>query len=142
MQIVFLNKALLIENIAQFLNILEEFPNEYWKEEHFLTDIKGKWEYSVYLKMPDKTVGGYIIASERNNSVHIHKFMIRKDLRNRGYGKSSFSVFQDYCKSQGKEAITLKVQKLNFDAIRFYRSLGFRNFNKKNELLILFKSII
>jgi ribosomal protein S18 acetylase RimI-like enzyme len=117
-----LTKEFMIENVREFISMTESnIIGEYWQESHFLAVLPGKWEYSFYVTDPEEKIAGFIIASEKEQSIHIHKFVVHKPFQNRGLG----SKMIDRILQQTNQPVTLKVQVANEDALRFYLRKGF-----------------
>jgi GNAT superfamily N-acetyltransferase len=57
-------------------------------------------------------------------SSDMHNIFIRKDKRNRGYGKQLMNRIITEARSLGAVALHVPVKSKNIDAIRFYRRMG------------------
>jgi len=120
-----LTRPALTGNIDQFIDILKDVPGEYWKADHFLKDLPGKFQVSCCAFTGDK-LAGYIISTTTNSSsAHIHKFMIASELRGKKIGQRLLSFFEDLVRKNNISIITLNVNEDNEDAIRFYKRYGF-----------------
>ncbi len=141
MEICRLKKVFLESNLGEFRKILKDIPYEYWGEEHFLMELNEKWKYSL-VAQKDQKVMGYIIASNKIESIHIHKFMVSISSRSQGMGLELLKKFEEICLKYGNFLITLKVYKKNGRAINFYLKNGFKLENNcNNELLMMSKNI-
>lgn len=139
MQITVLDKNTCSVYLQEFIEIIRDNLNEYWTEEHFMSDLPGKWQLSRIVKV-DETLAGFIIASRKNeNQVHVHKFAVSRKLRSNGIGKKLFEAFREQL--EPSSFITLKVYKENLDAIRFYENLQFApdDESPESELLLTLK---
>jgi len=136
-----LTKNFLDDRMDEFLDILKDIPLEYWTKENFLTELNGKWKYSTVALNEEKNVIGYIIASEKESSIHIHKFMIANGYRNLGFGKLLLENFEKRCKDYNKNYITLKVYLSNIKAISFYKRYNFFGISRTPDLLLMGKNI-
>ena len=58
------------------------FSNEIWNISNFKYKLPKKFDYSFVLLENDVTIG-YVVASEKNNAVYIHRFAVSK----KGRGK-------------------------------------------------------
>ncbi|MCK9618217.1 MAG: WbqC family protein [Lentimicrobiaceae bacterium] len=141
MTIEILSKEFLKNNITQFVNILDGIPHEYWESEHFLKELPRKWNFSTVVTESNEIIG-YIIASKKELSVHIHKFIIKKEFRNKKIGNNLFLFFENICKKNNITKITLKVYRDNVKAVNFYVNLGFIKDEENEELLIYQKNIL
>lgn len=141
-----LSKEFLTQNIADFIMILEDVPNEYWTEQNFVVDLFGKYKISCVALIDDKVVG-YIIASEKDIlRAHIHKFMVSSNYRGKGIGQMLYSYCERIIARQNYSTITLFVYQNNERGINFYSNLNFSLKEEKvdsagNQLLLLYKNI-
>jgi len=117
-----LSHAYLQEHVDDFIHMLNDNLNdEYWNAEHFLSDLNKKWIYSSYATVPSGTLTGFLIASEKETSVHIHKFVVDQPYHGKGLGGKML----DHLKNQTNKPITLKVNRDNQQAWTFYSRKGF-----------------
>lgn len=140
MQVNKLNKAYIEDKIDEFIGILSGIPNEYWQSEHFLYELKDKWKYSIVLEDQGKIIG-YIIASNKIHSIHIHKFMVERNYRSKGIGLLLLEQFENNCQQNNVEVITLKVDRNNERAIKFYLKNRFEINNDNAELFTMSKNL-
>lgn len=139
MEITRLTKEIVSEQVDDLINMIEDVPNEYWEKDHFLVDLNQKWELSIALINKHRKVKGFIIASKKELSVHIHKFMIDKDYRSQGYGAILLKQFENNCIKNEEEVLTLKVYKNNKKGIDFYLKHNFSTDTTFDELLLMKK---
>ncbi len=135
-----LTKEYLKNHIEDFISILKEVPGEYWNENHFLVDLKGKWEYSLVSINENYHLLGYIIASDKGNKIHIHKFMVDSHHRGEKIGQDMFLIFEKLCKNNNKHVISLKVNNENKGAFNFYKKKGFNIVDNNNSYFVMEKS--
>ena len=119
-----ITKQLLIERVSEFIKILESEKFEYWNAENFLKDLYGKYEISVCFLINDKLIA-YIIASQKDDTAHIHKFMVSYDYRNFGIGAKLQIFFENNLKIKGLKKLSLWVVSENYRAQNFYYKLGY-----------------
>jgi ribosomal protein S18 acetylase RimI-like enzyme len=119
-----LTREILQEHLQACIELLAEFPKEYWQEEHFLKELPGKWELSVFASQGQRPCG-YIIASRKNRNAHIHKFIVAPAFRAQGVGSAMLDLCLSKARSLDLIAITLWVYADNTNAIRFYQRQGF-----------------
>ncbi|MBK9716738.1 MAG: hypothetical protein IPO85_04335 [Saprospiraceae bacterium] len=67
--------------INNFIEIESFFQGKAWNLDNFLLELKSKWEYSIGL-INDNNIVGYIIASSKEDFIHIHRFAIKNELKN------------------------------------------------------------
>ncbi len=136
-----LEKEILKKRIIEFISIIKDVPKEYWEEEHFLYDLNEKWKYSLFTEEKNK-IKGFVIASKKPQSIHIHKFMVQNSERSKGIGLMLLNDFELKCLSNNDNLITLKVYKDNGRAVVFYLKNGFEIINCKKDLLLLQKRLL
>lgn len=119
-----LKEDFLLKNIQEFLDIIKDDPAEYWQEEHFKKTLPGKYEFS-FIAHVQKQLAGYIIASQKQDIAHIHKFMVKPGFRSMGIGNALQKEFELHAKLLGIQKITLTVVSSNNAAINFYRNHGY-----------------
>ena len=95
--------------------------DEYWSSQHFLTELSRKWELSHYILNESGSLIGFLIASEKPDSVHIHKFVIDHQAQSKGLGASLLNQLLGITPKN----ITLKVNLNNTQAISFYKKHNF-----------------
>jgi ribosomal protein S18 acetylase RimI-like enzyme len=134
-----ITKEYLNQNIIHFINILADVEHEYWQEDEFKIDLECKWQYSIVMEI-ENIIVGYIIASKKNDRIHVHKFMIHPEFRNKKYGLLLLEAFIKNVKGHFC-TISLKVYKDNIKAIIFYKKNGFITEYEKNDLFQLRKDI-
>jgi ribosomal protein S18 acetylase RimI-like enzyme len=113
-------------------------PGEPWLKSHFLLELPGKWELSQ-IGFQNSTIIGFCIASRKGNTAHIHRFVVAKEFRSRGYGEKLINYFASVVKKYALNSITLKVANTNNRAIDFYLQHNFKVFKEDeiNKSLIL-----
>lgn len=120
-----LTLILLQEITPHLLDIDTDTLGEPWAAQNFSYELPGKWNFSFYSEIDVKRISGFLIASRKDNSVHIHRLAVAKALRARGIGKKLVETVIDKTREARLNRITLKVSKSNIAAISFYKKLGF-----------------
>lgn len=142
MEFISITKDFLKYNISVFKEIIANTENEYWEDEHFLFDLPEKWTLSICV-IVDTQIAGFIIASKKDTTVHIHKFFVKSSLRSQKIGE--LLLFELYKKiKEDKELpqkISLKVYKINTRAIQFYLKHNFINVSSTQDLYLLEKTV-
>jgi ribosomal protein S18 acetylase RimI-like enzyme len=117
-----LSRNYLEQYIEQFISLLHRnLTDEYWASEHFLTDLPYKWELSLYALNELNSIAGFLIASRKQNAIHIHKFVVDTSEQSSGLGTS---LLTRLLKTTDQD-ITLNVSLDNPRAIAFYKKNGF-----------------
>jgi ribosomal protein S18 acetylase RimI-like enzyme len=117
----------------EFLRNNLNIPHEYWGEDHFLMELPGKWDYSIAAIDHGKIIG-YLIASDKTEKIHIHKFMVGPQFQSQGIGKALLKEIINISLNNNKLSITLKVYTDNQRAIKFYLEKGFNIIQSNGEL--------
>jgi ribosomal protein S18 acetylase RimI-like enzyme/O-antigen ligase len=110
---------------------------EPWGPEQWLLDLPGKWESSWFILRAHKPIG-FLIASRKESSLHIHRLATAANERHRGFGTKLLRIAARRAQAKGCLLITLKIDSRNEGAIRFYRRLGFRISDSSGENLTMF----
>lgn len=119
-------------NSRDFIEIARRnISGEYWNENNFLSELQKKWEYSFMVTADEGKMVGFLIASEKEQSVHIHKFVVDLPFQGKGLGTL---MLDNILKQAGGKPVTLKVQKSNPQALAFYRKKGFVINGSQNDL--------
>lgn len=127
-----LTREKLLRDLPVCLEALQEFPREYWQQEHFLRELPDKWELSVVAQQSGRWCG-FIIASRKDCAAHIHKFIVLQEARASGIGGALQRYFVERCRRLGLSEVTLWVYADNAGAIRFYERHGFAVTSKRRE---------
>jgi ribosomal protein S18 acetylase RimI-like enzyme len=142
-----ITRSALEDSIEKYIEILKDVRGEYWGKEHFLTDLPGKFQLSCCALMDEELIG-YIISSAKGpSSAHIHKFMVDKKHRSKRIGHLLLNYYEGLVKKKNIGTITLKVNVINYDAIRFYMNHGFLvepqfEDSKTSDILLTMKKLI
>ncbi|GEM_PF-1495175 len=106
----------------------KSYSNEIWDKKNFLYALPQKKELSYIFKYENE-IYGFCIASIKNDSIYIHRFLVRQNSKK--LSKVFFKELETYYKSKD---IILMVNEKNINAIKFYSSFGF-NIEQKNEAI-------
>ncbi|MCX7745009.1 MAG: GNAT family N-acetyltransferase [Flavobacteriales bacterium] len=127
MQFFKLTKFTCSELLQKLILADKETPGESWNEVHFLTDLPGKWDFSVYSLNDQSELVAFLICSlKKRNYLHIHRFVVIQKFRRKGIGSCMLNYIKDVSRKNGVSTIGLKVYKHNQTAITFYIRNGFR----------------
>lgn len=99
---------------------------EPWTLDNFLGPRPMKWELSTIAFDKADSAIGFLIASRKGNSAHIHRLVIDRNHQRSGWGEKLVKQLEHLAGTYGLQMITLKVNRANHPAIAFYKSLGFR----------------
>jgi ribosomal protein S18 acetylase RimI-like enzyme len=114
-----LTKSRCVENLDDFIAVSCDVSN--WGEEQFLSDLPGKWDLSLSV-WDDKPIAYTILSKKWSDRIHIHQFMVKAEYRSSGIGSL---MLDGILKKYLGEDVSLKVNKDNEKAIKFYERHGF-----------------
>lgn len=141
-----LNKKAMTEHFDAIQEIDKVIPLEEglrgWGREEFLLDLPEKWQRSLVATDESSCIVGFIIASRQDEAIHIHKIAISRGFQGKRVGTALIRTLCEKASSNGVATITIKVNKNNLLAIRFYQNFGFcRSEVKKtkHETLYIYK---
>jgi ribosomal protein S18 acetylase RimI-like enzyme len=139
----FITPDLVEQRIEEFMEIAADIPGEYWERQHYLHSLPGKWDFSIAEE--DERTGdllSFLIASQKDVSVHIHKLAVRKEFRSKGIGLRLLRKFEQRIRSHAtKRIISLYVDKGNERAIRFYSNNGYTFSEAKESMNLYIKKL-
>ena len=81
--------------------------------------------YIYYIAIEEKTIG-YFGVSIKEKYLFLSKLYIKKESRNKGFGKIIFKKIVEIAKENNKKSIILTVNKNNKNTIEAYEKWGFR----------------
>ncbi|NUU64305.1 GNAT family N-acetyltransferase [Paenibacillus agri] len=94
---------------------------------HFPDDLKGRYQaVNLFLKDEDGQIYGGLVGEICWNWLEIEYLFVNEDLRKLGIGKTLMLEAERIAKE--KECEFLKVDTLSFQALDFYKKLGFEVF--------------
>lgn len=125
-----LAKSELLRQIKDIMVLDQVIVGERWSEINFLFDLPEKWELSLQI-LAEERIAGFLIASLKNQCIHIHRLAVSNQFQNLGLGKQMVNLIQKEARRKNINFITLKVLYSNTGAIRFYKRLGFELKNQE-----------
>lgn len=93
------------------------FSNEIWDILNFKYKLPKKFDYS-FVQFENNVIIGYVVASEKNNAVYIHRFGVSKKDRAKIF-------FEELLNNYKNKNIYLMVNIINMQAIKFYEQFDF-----------------
>ena len=132
-----LTAELTAQHLKALLAIDGETIGERWQSSHLMSPMPGKWELSRLALRPDGPPAGFLIASQKQESVHVHRLAVAGDLRGRGIGEILTLATAQSAVRMSLTTMTLKVARKNTGAIRFYQRLGFREDGRTHDNLVM-----
>ena len=125
MKILHLDKEMVTANMDRLMEIDRAIMDDPWTAYNFLTDLEGKWEFSL-VALENNIIIGFLICSVRGNNIHIHRIAVSPEHQRRKVGSALMEHLITDCYKSGINSITLKVRDFNINAQKFYEKLGFR----------------
>jgi ribosomal protein S18 acetylase RimI-like enzyme len=136
-----LSADLVRRNLDDLIAVASDVPGEYWAAENFLADLPEKWRLSFGLWRDGFLIGYAILSQRAPRHVHLHHFMVSAARRNHGYGKRLLDEMIERCVNAGATKLTLKTQRENSGAIRFYARHGFVETGVESDHTVMTKSL-
>ena len=134
--IVPLTKDIITGNLAVFTEMSSQLIGDYWTLDHYLSELDRKWELSsaVYA---DNKLCGFIIVSEKEDSLHVNRIVVAKEFKRHHIGKLLIEKAIRDTRKLNKSGVTLKVDAVNGGAINFYKKFNFEQTGTQGELLLM-----
>jgi len=104
-----------------------------WDEAALLSSRPSKWNLSLYAEDAAGTIVGVAVASDRDHAVHLHRLVVHADWRGWGVGEALVHALGSRAVQRGLRRCTLKVDRENTGARRFYERLGFNTVDAGND---------
>ena len=122
-----ISKEFIQENIDRFIKVASVIPGENWVLSNYISDLPGKWEYSIAaIDKATKSIIGFIIASDKTETIHIHKFAIDRNEQSKKVGLSLLQYLEKKIKTEAlNNIVSLYVDVNNIRAKNFYEKNGF-----------------
>ena len=135
-RIVPLTKDIITGNLAVFIEMSSQLIGDYWTLDHYLAELDKKWDLSsaVYA---DNKLCGFIIVSEKEDSLHVNRIVVAKEFKRHSIGKSLIEKAIHDTRKLNKSGLTLKVDAVNASAINFYKKFNFEQTGTQGELLLM-----
>lgn len=108
-------------NIDAFLRIASDVDGEYWAAEHFLRDLPEKWRLSFAAWSAGRPIAYAILSRKGPDHIHLHHLMVEPNQRGRGLGQCMLTEMERRVSRAAATRLTLKVDRGNERAQRFYR---------------------
>ena len=131
-------KLITTENLEFAINLENEIFPEYNAKNNYISSIKNSNQSQFFLIFDKELCVGitgiYSYKDDRENA-WLGFFGIKEEYRDRGYGKKSLKLTEDYAKSLGFKYMRLFTDRTNEKAIKFYQNNGytFEDYNCEEE---------
>lgn len=119
-----LSKELIQKHYESLRKISSRIPDDYWELSHYLKDMPLKWSLS-YILMCNDEPAAFIIASSKEDLIHINRIAVSENFQNSGLGSLLLDKIVEQLKHYQKKGISLKVGIRNIKAINWYFNKGF-----------------
>lgn len=129
-KVINLSKIILMNHLDRILEIDRETKGERWDQTNFSLDLPNKWTVSKGI-IDNGELIGFLIASQKQNKIHVHRLVIAPDQKGKGWGKILLETVINYTKQMDLCEISLKVDQGNTLAIQFYLKMNFRVVKKE-----------
>jgi ribosomal protein S18 acetylase RimI-like enzyme len=133
-----ISRRFLESSLNIFIQIDRVIKTDNWVAENFLSELPQKWDLSLAALLDDAIIG-FLIASRKKESLHIHRLAVKHEYQSKGVGKMLLLELLTLGEKYAMPT-TLKVDCSNEGAINFYKRLGFNvqsrngnNFEMRNK---------
>ena len=134
--IVPLTKDIITCNLAVFTEMSSQLIGDYWTLDHYLAELDRKWDLSSVV-YADNKLCGFIIVSEKEDSLHVNRIVVAKEFKRHSIGKLLIEKAIRDTRELNKSGLTLKVDAVNNGAINFYKKFNFEQTGTQGELLLM-----
>ena len=123
-----LSKNVVLRNLRTILKIdHSQFKGrETWEKENFLSELPSKFDLSLWAQDSGRLIG-FLIASKRENTCHIHRIAVDPSMTGEGIGSKMIAELEKIC---------LKKKIFKIDADTFKKG-AIRNFYLKNGFILI-----
>ena len=118
-----MTKEMLRSNPEQFLEVDRVIGRDFWVIDNFLVELPKKWELSS-VALDNGFLVGFLVASEKNASIHIHRLAVGSLWQSKGVGEALVRALLEKV-HDAHIPITLNVDTHNSRAVSFYVRMGF-----------------
>jgi ribosomal protein S18 acetylase RimI-like enzyme len=125
----------------EFVAIAADVPGEYWSLQNFLMELPAKWDLSFALWQNGLPIGYAILSQKPDNQAHLHHLMINHAHRAKGWGTRMITEMIARARAAGATLLTLKAERSNADALRFYSRNGFSRQAEDGDFVVLAASL-
>ena len=136
-----LTKEIVLDNIGVLMEMSKQLQGDYWTLEHYLSEMNRKWELSS-ATYSDGKLCGFIIVSEKPESLHVHRIVISEEFQGYGIGKMLINKTVKDVQECRKGAVTLKAEADNARTINFYKQLNFEMVGEKGALVLMTLNVV
>ena len=116
----------------------QDFGNNVWKTKEWENSIKNNiFEGNVFIL--EEKITGFCFFKKIDNYIEIYSLFVDPRYRKRGVAKFLMKICIDFCIKNDLKKIILDVNEKNFQAIEFYKKIGFifcgkrKDYYKDNE---------
>ncbi len=135
-----LTPDIVTSNVGALIEMSKQLKGDYWNLEHYLSEMNRKWELSSAVFV-DNVLCGFIINSEKPESLHVHRIVVDKAFHNHGIGKKLINRAIADAKRLNKKAVTLKAEADNTQSLGFYKGLDFEITGEQGPLVLMILKI-
>ena len=119
-----LTRAMAEEQADRLLELINSIPGRSWSRKELLAQRPDKFRYSRVWLSGNKVLG-VVIASRKDEAVHIHQVALDNEYHRRGLGRRAYSEIAGLAASEGLSTVTANCLKSDKGALDFHLALGF-----------------
>ena len=125
-------------DIPQILAIEEKSFRHPWNRNKFLEELVIKKSCS-FVAVPGpgaEEILGYIIGRHAAEELNIMDLAVAPQRRKQGIGRKLLDHIREFARKNGVKSLFLEVRSKNLDAIKLYRTYGFRTYATRKKYYI------
>jgi len=108
---------------------------------HIKKNYFDKGGYFWVAEYNGKIIGTAAVVPEDKNTARLHRMYLYKSYRGKGYGSKLFNYREKWCKNNGYKKIILSTYPHFKEAIRMFKSKGYKEFKKEKGKIFFYKKI-
>jgi ribosomal-protein-alanine N-acetyltransferase len=101
------------------------FPKAVWTEDDFLSALRQRNCIGMVADVCGEVVG-YMIYELHNEQLRLLNFAVNQSFRRQGIGAQMIHRLKQKLSQQRRKRIVFEVRETNMDALRFFRTMGFK----------------
>ncbi|MBR6505197.1 MAG: ribosomal protein S18-alanine N-acetyltransferase [Clostridia bacterium] len=105
--------------------ILQSDFDDFWNENILKLELENENSYYIVAK-EDNDIVGFGGLWKSIDDIHLTNIVTKKNLRNKGIGKTILNELINQAKNFGYNIITLEVNENNLPALSLYKKFGFK----------------
>src|SRR5688572_28781043 len=101
-----------------------------WEKKSFIKYIERHSAF-VIKNLQNKVIVGYVLIKQKEDAIELIKMATDPDHRRKGYAKFIVEWVKNFAHDKNATRLLLHVRASNFQAIEFYKNMGFEEIQRK-----------